>query len=581
MRNRLSKEEVEKTVDLLINKYNISTHFLNELYGVKAKKISGNVMKMKKGKELDRESLCRLLVIREGISLFAGAEKRKLRKLIIDNMDDETIKTLYSKYPDDKKNITSVSRMKTSLSESKWYSGKGLAYDFVKATDFPLILAGIKAKKEELKPSVEIIEPLKKIPELTEYQLEIKEKLLEILNLKAEKTRCMISLPTGGGKTRVAVEAFLDWLQKSFDENKYMLWIAQSEELCEQCISCIQQMWSSREFILPLRIYRFFGKYRANLEQLNGGVVVASINKLYCGINDNDSAIDEILSNVGAMIIDEAHRSSTMMYDVLIDRAKKLTNDKLFAICGLSATPGRNTIMNGDIDKLVNRFQMNLIIPKCIENSSECDNPLDYFKKNKYLSRVKHIIYKSNIEYTIPDAEVEKIKGNNDYSVAQLKKIAMDHSRNRLIVNRLLKINRNEPTLIYACTVDHAKELSTMMNELGRTSAYIDSSTNNTERRITIREFTEGKIEFLFNFGVLTTGFDAPKTRNIVICRPINSDILYEQIIGRGIRGVKFGGTEECTVIDFSDNIHNLGKQQAYLRFQEYWDDETEEEQFG
>lgn len=60
---------------------------------------------------------------------------------------------------------------------------------------------------------------------------------------------------TGGGKTRVAVEAFLEWMQYKFDENKFMIWIAQSEELCEQCISCI--------------------------EELNGGVIIAGINKYY------------------------------------------------------------------------------------------------------------------------------------------------------------------------------------------------------------------------------------------------------------------------------------------------------------
>ena len=97
------------------------------------------------------------------------------------------------------------------------------------------------------------------------------------------------------------------------------------------------------------------------------------------------------------------------------------------------------------------------------------------------------------------------------------------------------------------------------------------------ERRIIIKQFTDGEIDFLFNYGVLTTGFDAPKTRNIVICRPINSNILYEQIVGRGIRGTRFGGTDECDVIDFSDNIHNLGKQQAYMRFKEFWDSEDEE----
>lgn len=116
------------------------------------------------------------------------------------------------------------------------------------------------------------------------------------------------------------------------------------------------------------------------------------------------------------------------------------------------------------------------------------------------------------------------------------------------------------------------KNYPTMKNELGRRTADIDSSTNNTERRIIIKEFAEAKIESLFNFGILTTGFDAPKTRNIVICRPINSDV------GRGISGSRFGGTEDCTAIDFSYNIHNLVEQQAYVRFQNYWDDESEEE---
>ena len=131
-----------------------------------------------------------------------------------------------------------------------------------------------------------------------------------------------------------------------------------------------------------------------------------------------------------------------------------------------------------------------------------------YFKENKYLAKVNHIIYKSNIEYTLSESEINDLKEEGD---------------------------------------------------------------------ILIKQFTDGEIDFLFNYGVLTTGFDAPKTRNIVICRPINSTILYEQIIGRGIRGSRFGGTEECDVIDFSDNIHNLGKQQAYMRFKEFWDSENEE----
>jgi len=116
------------------------------------------------------------------------------------------------------------------------------------------------------------------------------------------------------------------------------------------------------------------------------------------------------------------------------------------------------------------------------------------------------------------------------------------------------------------------------MSALGRRSASISAKTPVSLRRVLIEEFRNGQIEFLFNFGVLTTGFDAPKTNYIVICRPTTSVILYEQIVGRGMRGPKFRGTPDCTVIDFSDNILRMGVQMAYSRFSEEWPDYWEEE---
>jgi superfamily II DNA or RNA helicase len=110
-----------------------------------------------------------------------------------------------------------------------------------------------------------------------------------------------------------------------------------------------------------------------------------------------------------------------------------------------------------------------------------------------------------------------------------------------------------------------------MMIFLGRSSVVISSDTRAPLRRKYIEQFKAGEIEFIFNYGVLTTGFDAPKTENIVICRPTFSDVLYEQIVGRGLRGPKFGGTATCTIIDFCDNYFRFGDQQAYKRFENSW----------
>ena len=61
----------------------------------------------------------------------------------------------------------------------------------------------------------------------------------------------------------------------------------------------------------------------------------------------------------------------------------------------------------------------------------------------------------------------------------------------------------------------------------------------------------------LINYGVFTTGFDDPKINCIVVARPTYSVVLYSQMIGRGLRGPKNNGTEDCLIVDVLDNILN------------------------
>ena len=72
------------------------------------------------------------------------------------------------------------------------------------------------------------------------------------------------------------------------------------------------------------------------------------------------------------------------------------------------------------------------------------------------------------------------------------------------------------------------------------------------------------------NFGVLTTGFDAPAIDTVIVARPTASSVLYEQMIGRGMRGPEFGGTERCLIIDVEDNLRFQG-QMAARRHRDIW----------
>ena len=64
--------------------------------------------------------------------------------------------------------------------------------------------------------------------------------------------------------------------------------------------------------------------------------------------------------------------------------------------------------------------------------------------------------------------------------------------------------------------------------------------------------------------GRFLTKFMTPRDTRSAIRRLSNSNrgrsietspILYEQMVGRGMRGREFGGTERCLVIDVDDNI--------------------------
>ena len=162
-----------------------------------------------------------------------------------------------------------------------------------------------------------------------------------------------------------------------------------------------------------------------------------------------------------------------------------------------------------------------------------------------------------------------------------LKYIALDKNRNSSIIKILCDLPPDSSTLIYTCSVDHAINLSALMNRYGRKSACVSAKTSTTERRMIIDDFRKKRINYLFNYGVLTTGFDAPKTDHIVLCRPITNDVLYEQIVGRGMRGTGFKnakgepvGTEECFIIDFEDTILQFGPQQSYHRCAHFWEKE-------
>ena len=101
------------------------------------------------------------------------------------------------------------------------------------------------------------------------------------------------------------------------------------------------------------------------------------------------------------------------------------------------------------------------------------------------------------------------------------------------------------------------------------------AETGQEERSNVIARFKSDSREHMvmFNYGVLTAGFDAPRTRCAIIARPTKSLVLYSQMVGRAMRGPRSGGnakSEILTVVDI--NLPGFGSMaDAFTNWEELW----------
>ena len=92
----------------------------------------------------------------------------------------------------------------------------------------------------------------------------------------------------------------------------------------------------------------------------------------------------------------------------------------------------------------------------------------------------------------------------------------------------------------------------------GINAVHIDGTTPHEYRRDCIKKFKSGDIDMICNASVFTTGFDEPKIEVVVIGRPTKSIVLNQQMIGRGMRGPKMGGTLEFDLYTIADELPGI-----------------------
>ena len=457
------------------------------------------------------------------------------------------------------------------VASRRWVPGKQWARHFASVLGFPKIFAGVVGSPQS--PATEDIEPHIPLPELHDYQQELLGKVQKVLGASDSKNRALLSLPTGAGKTRVVVEALLTWWDRNHQVKPCLLWIAQSDELCEQAIEAFRQVWIDRGgkgCRQTLRLFRCWGTYDALPEIYSSGVVVASIQKFYEMLQTDEGTgeLERLAQDTAVIVVDESHHITAPSYTAVLGafgiKFGRSSRSPL-PLIGMTATPYRGLDAEEN-RRLVNHFHEQLLIP-----SKLGDDPIRFLRQRGVLSRVEHRVLETGKTFTLTDSELRRFEELGQLPGSFLKKVGEDAERNSLLLKTLLDMPANWPVLFFGCSVEHASAMAVLLRRSGRSAAVVTGATRRATRRHLIEEFRAERLQVLCNYGVLTTGFDAPKIRAVIIARPTTSVVLYEQMIGRGMRGPLNGGTEECLVVDLQDNIARFQGQMAYQRMREVW----------
>jgi DNA repair protein RadD len=124
------------------------------------------------------------------------------------------------------------------------------------------------------------------------------------------------------------------------------------------------------------------------------------------------------------------------------------------------------------------------------------------------------------------------------------------------VVTEWLQRAEGRPTLVFAVDRAHAKHLQQQFLSEGVPAEYIDAFTPAAERNVIAGKFRDGSVRVVCNVGCLTTGIDWD-VRCIILARPTRSEMLFVQMIGRGLRTAE--SKADCLILDHSDNHTRLG----------------------
>jgi superfamily II DNA or RNA helicase/HKD family nuclease len=355
------------------------------------------------------------------------------------------------------------------------------------------------------------------------YQQEMLEQL--IAERANGRLRNLLVAATGTGKTVVAAFDYRATCSQMGGRPR-LLFVAHREEILRQALRTYREVLRDPEFG----------------DLLTGAHVPQQMDHLFATIDS--IASQDLVRALGAghwhsVVIDECHRLAAQRFDAFARSIRPAI------MLGLTATPERS-----DGKPLAPYFDHRA------DGSPAVELRLWQALDLQLLAPFEYFACDDETDFTSVPWDQPGERETLD------KLVCANDIRAKLVVKEWMRL-ASEPArskaLVFCVSVAHAKFMTDWLNRSGLPAACIVGTTPLDERRRAPQRLMSGEVCALVTVDLYNEGVDLPMVDTLLLLRPTQSPVLFQQQLGRGLRLAS--GKEGCLVLDF------VGQHRTGFRF--------------
>lgn len=354
----------------------------------------------------------------------------------------------------------------------------------------------------------------------TWFELRPKAYQAEMLNdLAAERrhgrNRNLIVAATGTGKTVVAA---FDYARLAKEEGSppRLLFVAHRVQILRQALSTFRQVLRDPAFG----------------ELMDGANEPRGYEHLFATINTVHSR--HLVETVGAdhwrvVIVDEAHHLPAQSFDKFIQQVKP------HFLLGLTATPERTDGQS-----------LNKYFDPRPDGSPAVSLRLWDALDQQLLAPFEYYA-------TADDTDFTSVKWSRAEEAMQLDSLlSANDFRSRIVIDAIERYVSDLTSLkaiAFCVSVRHAETMAAWFNKSGLPAVSLTGVNSVPERESAIKALRAGKIKIICSCDLFNEGVDLPELNTLLLLRPTQSPVVFQQQLGRGLRLAD--GKACCLVLDF------------------------------